>query len=227
MARADITPAEHQELQDQVDVLMARADITPAEHQVLQDQVDVLMARADVTPEELQALERNLVQALTPSWTPTATGVHIDHSTGTAQDTDARVTMLESDGSAGFYVTYMVNGVEQRVHMTRDDFDHGNFEYYKEKDNSRYWLWGRPGNSFTFVPDFSYFDVGGWGAGEFEIAPDGTRSLNEHLARLYRLRHPDRSHASRRHSHLRRTYVCRRFRAKRIDPDTYIRQSWS
>ena len=80
--------------------------------------------------------------------------------------------MLESDGSAGFYVTYMVNGVEQRVHMTReDDFVHRYSEYHKEEDNSQYWLWS-PVNSFTF----GYFDVGGWRADEFEIAPDGTES---------------------------------------------------
>ena len=130
--------------------------------------------RADITPEALQALE----QALKPSWTPlTATGVHVDHSTGTVQDTEARVTMLESDGSAGFYVTYMVvNGVVQRVHMTRGDYDHGFSEYRQGRGQFPVWALEFSANSFTFVPDFSYFDVGGWRAEEFEIAPDGTRS---------------------------------------------------
>ena len=128
MGRADITPDEAQALQDQVDTLMGRADITTEEVQALQDQVDTLIGRADITPDDLQALEQDLEQALTRSWTPLSSGTHLNYSAGTSQDSDAEVTMIGSDGVGTFHVTYVVDGIEQRIRFAGEHYRHEDFE---------------------------------------------------------------------------------------------------
>ena len=176
MGRADITPQDVQALQEQVATLMGRADITPQDLQALQEQVDTLMGRADITAEEVQALEQALEQALNPSWTPVSGGgVHLDFSATTSRPADAGVTMIESARLGTFYVTYMVDGVEQRIHLTPADYN----RQYVTGTNPRIWLWDTS-NSFTIAPDFRYLNINGWAVSDYEIAPDGSEiPLNE------------------------------------------------
>ena len=165
MGRADITPDEAQALQDQVDTLMGRADITTEEVQALQDQVDTLIGRADITPDELQALEQDLKQALMPSWTPLSTGVHRDFIAGTSQPTDAGVTMIESDRRGTFHVTYMVDGVEQRISLTPEEYDG---TLFVKRGPPNYWLWDQS-NSFTVAPKYKYININGWQVVDFGV----------------------------------------------------------
>ena len=101
-----------------------RADITPEEHQSLQDENQSLADENQSLEDENQSLGQELEQALNPSWTPLSTGLHRDFSaTTSSRDTDASVTMIESDGRGTFHVTYMVNGVEQRITLTPEEID--------------------------------------------------------------------------------------------------------
>ena len=132
-----------------------RADRLEAERDALEVERDTLEVERD-------ALQQDLKQAQTPSWTPLSTGVHIDLTTDaeSSQHTDAGVTMIESDRRGRFHVTYLVDGVEQRISMTPDDYDY-NIDHYIVRGTPTYTFGGLAG-SFTAAPFYRYFDVNGW-----------------------------------------------------------------
>ena len=80
-------------------------------------------------------------------------------STSELTDT-AEVTSLVDDGAGGFRMTYMVDGVEEVIHLEAsshgsvDDFE---TSYHKRIGNRSYWLW-HPG-TYSGVLGFNYFDV--------------------------------------------------------------------
>ena len=166
--RADMAEAELEALQE----AFGADELTPDAIAALHARVAELMDRADISPDEVRALEEALAQALEPSWTPLVSGVERDYSASTSQHTDAAVTMIESDRRGTFYVTYMFDGVEQRIHFTADEYSPSIQEFYNP-GNPDYYFWDASG-SFTVVPEFKYFNVNGWSVAQYEVAPDGS-----------------------------------------------------
>ena len=99
-----------------------------------------------------------------------------ERSTSTTQLADtARVTAVESDGSAGVYVTYRVADADHRVHLAASDYgtNPGNPRGYTKPMGSRtHFLWTYDRQSFIDDPEFSYFNVNGWSGADF--AEDGS-----------------------------------------------------
>ena len=150
-----------------------RADITPEKLQSLKEENQSLEKEAQSHQEEAQSLGQALEQALNPSWIPLSTGLHLDFSATTSQPTDASVTMIESDGRGTFHVTYMVDGVEQRIPLTPEELV-SRTQYAKhQQGNPSYWIWDHSG-LFTVAPEFKYFNILGWAVDEYETAQDGS-----------------------------------------------------
>ena len=136
--RADITPADLQSLRDQVADLMGRVDITPADLQSLREQVAMLEGRADITPADLQALREQvamLEDGTELPWIPMSVSIPT-HDSGLLTDDATRVTAIELDHAGGLYVTYLIDGVGQRVHLTAADEIRGG--YRKTSDGTYY-----------------------------------------------------------------------------------------
>ena len=91
-----------------------------------------------------------------------ADSIHRDFIGSTTSLTaGAVVTDIESDGSLGLYVTYEIDGVEQRVHFVGADYA-GHFAcsrcFFKAFDKTGYWLWDTTGSFFSNW-EFNYFNV--------------------------------------------------------------------
>lgn len=94
-----------------------------------------------------------------------------DHVAGSARRADARVTTVESDAAGGTFVTYMIDGVEQRVHFTPSDLDADSAGYVTRIGN-RAFRTEPVGGLYLDEAAFDYFDVGAWAATDH--AGDGT-----------------------------------------------------
>ena len=85
-----------------------------------------------------------------------------DENTETVRPSDTQVTAVESDGAAGLYVTYSVDGAEHSIHLPRSDFDERNAWYLTRVDNRHYYVWNLDGSFTEDDEEFSYFNVNGW-----------------------------------------------------------------
>ena len=99
----------------------------------------------------------------------------INYSDSTVRPAGAanRVTAIEGDGAAGFYVTYQVDGVDSRIHLDlRDHASHPWFgrSYHERNGDHAYFLFDRS-RSFSDDPEFSYFNINGWAV--WDYAADG------------------------------------------------------
>ena len=95
-------------------------------------------------------------------------------------DDVAEVAAIESDDVGGFRVTYLVDGVEQEIHLEARDYgSHPDFStnYHDRIGDRSYWLWNPV--SYSLVPEFDYFDVKGWSVQDWEAG--STASL--HISR--------------------------------------------
>ena len=93
-----------------------------------------------------------------------------DFSGTTVQLTDtAEVASIESDDAGGFRVTYLVDGVEQEIHLEARDYGSNpdsSISYNDRIGDRSYWLWNPV--SYSLVPEFDYFDVRAWTVQDFE-----------------------------------------------------------
>ena len=110
--------------------------------------------------------------------TPLSVGVDRDFSASTSQLTDASVTAVESDGADGFYVTYVVDGAQQRVHLPLSGYDPVDRLYIRD-GRPEYGIW-EDADSYQPSPEFDYFSVNGWYAYDYEgeIDTDSEVPLN-------------------------------------------------
>ena len=98
--------------------------------------------------------------SMAPPRMPLSVGVDRDYSTTTTTLTDAAggsVTEIEGDGAAGFYVTYMIDGAEHRIHLGYSDF---NGREYIEAGDPEYGIW--EATASYSAPEFDHFNVNGW-----------------------------------------------------------------
>ena len=94
---------------------------------------------------------------------------------------NAHIKAISSDGANGFRVTYVIGDDERTVHFEAGDYGAGtsSFDYYKEVDGRRYWLWSYTG-AFSGPQknmgsrEFQYFDASGTG----EQNVDGINTRN-------------------------------------------------
>ena len=98
---------------------------------------------------------------------PLSVGVERDYPSMQVQLTDtATVAAIEGDGTGGFYVTYRVDGADQRVHMEASDYDSDpeiRNIYVNEGDNSPYVLFDMSDSFAIFrSPEFDHFNANGW-----------------------------------------------------------------
>ena len=104
--------------------------------------------------------------------TAVSVGVDRDFSASTSQLTDAAsVTAVESDGADGFYVTYMVDGAAQRIHLPVSVYDHGDRRYDIEGPPG-YGIWGQA--SSFYKAEFDHLSVNGWFIWNYDEESDGT-----------------------------------------------------
>ena len=107
--------------------------------------------------------------------TAVSVGVDRDVSASTSQLTDAAsVTAVESDGADGFYVTYMVDGARQRVHLPVSGYD-PNDRFYEAEGPPDYGIWDAA-DSYNQSSEFDYFSVNGWLVRNYEEVGDGSRT---------------------------------------------------
>ena len=97
--------------------------------------------------------------------------VEPDRGTKRPDQKAAYLNSIASDGTGGFHVTYVIEGVETPVHFAASDYSQGNF--IKDVDGTRYYLWSLTG-SFDLDPDdpskrrddgnpsYDYVDNVGW-----------------------------------------------------------------
>ena len=108
------------------------------------------------------------------SRTPVSVGVDRDFSASTTQLTDAAsVTAVESDGADGFYVTYIVDGAAQRIHLPVSVYDSGD-RIFETEGPPDYGIWDQA-NSYSKSAEFDHFSVNGWYV-TYETAPDGSQT---------------------------------------------------
>ena len=101
-------------------------------------------------------------------------GVDRDFSASTSQLTDAAsVTAVESDGADGFYVTYIVDGAAQRIHLPVSVYDPGGI--FETEGPPDYGIWEDAGSYHTSA-EFDYFSVNGWYVWKYEDKDDGSRA---------------------------------------------------
>ena len=107
--------------------------------------------------------------------TAVSVGVDRDFSASTSQLTDAAsVTAVENDGADGFYVTYMVDGAAQRIHLPVSVYDPGD-RIFETEGPPDYGIWERA-NSYSKSAEFDHFSVNGWYVSNYENAPDGSQT---------------------------------------------------
>ena len=112
------------------------------------------------------------------SRTAVSVGVDRNFSASTSQLTDAAgVTAVRSDGAGGFYVTYMVDGARQRIHLPVSGYDPGDRGYNTEGPPD-YGIWDAA-DSYDRSPEFDYVSVNGWYIWDYDVAPDGTRTNHD------------------------------------------------
>ena len=109
---------------------------------------------------------------------PLSVGVERDYPAMQVQLTDtATVTAIEGDGTGGFYVTYRVDGADQRVHMEASDYDSDpeiRNIYVNEGDNSPYVLFDMSDSFAIFrSPEFDHFNANGWVVVAYDANGDG------------------------------------------------------
>ena len=121
-----------------------------------------LLGGAQLDPDRLAGSTRTAVSV----------GVDRDFSASTSQLTDAAsVTAVESDGADGFYVTYMVDGAAQRIHLPVSVYDPGD-RIFETEGPPAYGIWEQA-NSYRKSAEFDHFSVNGWYVWNYETAPDG------------------------------------------------------
>ena len=107
--------------------------------------------------------------------TPLTVAVDRNVSASTTQLTDgASVTAVESDDADGFYVTYMVDGATQRIHLPVTGYDPV-VRQYRSDGPPEYGIWEQA-SSFGTAAEFDHFSVNGWYIWNYEDAPDGTQT---------------------------------------------------
>ena len=105
--------------------------------------------------------------------TAVSVGVDRDFSASTSQLTDTTsVTAVESDGADGFYVTYMVDGAAQRIHLPVSVYDQGDYDI---EGPPGYGIW-QQASSFNKQAEFDHLSVNGWYIWNYDEAPDGTQT---------------------------------------------------
>ena len=110
--------------------------------------------------------------------TAVSVGVDRDFSASTSQLTDAAsVAAVESDGADGFYVTYMVDGARQRIHLPVSGYDPGDRGYDTEGPPD-YGIWDAA-DSCDRSPEFDYVSVNGWYVWNYDTEADGTRTNHD------------------------------------------------
>ena len=103
--------------------------------------------------------------------------IHRDSSAARASVTDRfSISSVASDGDGGFHVTYVLDGEDEAVHFSKDDFaersepNRVSTARYKDKDGDEYWFWSYqrsfddsdPSN-YGIGSNFDYFDALGSG----------------------------------------------------------------
>ena len=102
-------------------------------------------------------------------------GVDRDFSSLTSQLTDAAsVTAVESDGADGFYVTYMVDGAAQRIHLPVSVYDPGD-TIFETEGPPAYGIWEQA-DSYRKSAEFDHFSVNGWYVWKYEDEDDESRT---------------------------------------------------
>ena len=112
------------------------------------------------------------------SRTAVSVGVDRDFSASTSQLTDAAsVAAVRSDGADGFHVTYVVDGVRQRIHLPVSGYDPGDRGYDTEGPPD-YGIWDAA-DSYDRSPEFDYVSVNGWYIWNYDTEADGTRTNHD------------------------------------------------
>jgi len=107
--------------------------------------------------------------------TPVSVGVNRDFNASTSQLTDAAsVTAVESDGADGFYVTYMIDGAAERVHLPVSGYDRSE-NVYNKVGPPDYGIW-QDARSYLASSEFDYLSVNGWYYWSYETEADGSRT---------------------------------------------------
>ena len=105
--------------------------------------------------------------------TAVSVGVDLDFPASTSQLTDAAsVTAVESDGADGFYVTYMVDGAAERIHLPMSVYDPVD-KIFETEGPPDYGIWEEAG-SYRKSAEFDHFSVNGWYVYNYETAPNGS-----------------------------------------------------
>ena len=109
--------------------------------------------------------------------TAVSVGVDRDFSASTSQLTDdTSVTTVESDGADGFYVTYMFDGAEQRIHLPMSGYDPVDSLYSNEGEGSpEVGVWEQA-SSYRVTSEFDHFSVNGWYVWKFVDETDGSQT---------------------------------------------------
>ena len=109
--------------------------------------------------------------------TPVSVGVNRDFNASTSQLTGAAsVTAVESDGADGFYVTYMIDGAAERVHLPASGYDPSE-NVYDKVGPPDYGIWQHyDTRSYFASAEFDYLSVNGWYYWNYETETDGSRT---------------------------------------------------
>lgn len=115
--------------------------------------------------------------------TASSTASHQDLIASTTVASDATVSAIAGDGAGGFNLIYVIGSDTHQVQLGADDFGGDprfTTSYFKEVGDRRFYFFDRS-RSFTGNPEFSHFNIGGWGVTNLDSAGAPTDFYNAHI----------------------------------------------